>query len=442
MNDLGLLYCDRGRMTRPSRCSGTALEARRDRLGADHLDTLESMGNLAILLHRARADTTRPSPCTSRRWTGGVPQLGADHPHTLAGMHNLAVAVPRPGAGTTRPSRFSIKCWRPAAQTSAPITPTRSTPCTSLAVLYQSRGQLRPGRAASTSRSWRAAVPDRAPTTPTAPHHAAAWPRTTCMRGRYDQAEPLFKEVLAAQRVKPGADHPDTIITMSNLGVLYRDRGRYREAEPLFREALAGARKTHGLGHPNTHTIYQPSGHPPRQTGYAAPRRAAAARAGLVPARPTRAGSVTTPTSSGPVREPAGAEEIRRGRAVRAGLPGHPRQEQAGRLDDVLHQVPARRCALGQKKYAEAEPLLEQGYAGMKEREAKIAENGKVYLTQALEWLVQLHDARGNRAEAAKWRKELEAPATGRRAVGEVAASDHVFGGQHRVAHWFGRWCR
>jgi hypothetical protein len=63
---------------------------------------------------------------------------------------------------------------------------------------------------------------------------------------------------------------------------------------------------------------------------------------------------------------------------------------------------------LGQEKYADAEPLLVQGYAGLKEREAAIPKHAKVSLTQALERLVQLFDARGNRSEVARWRKELE----------------------------------
>ena len=64
---------------------------------------------------------------------------------------------------------------------------------------------------------------------------------------------------------------------------------------------------------------------------------------------------------------------------------------------------------LGQKKYAEAEPLLLAGYEGMKQREAKIPPLSKFRLTEALERLVQLDDALEKKDEAAKWRKELEA---------------------------------
>ena len=45
----------------------------------------------------------------------------------------------------------------------------------------------------------------------------------------------------------------------------------------------------------------------------------------------------------------------------------------------------------------------------MKQREAKIPAQGKIRLLEAVERLVQLYEAMGNPAGAAKWRKELEA---------------------------------
>jgi hypothetical protein len=64
---------------------------------------------------------------------------------------------------------------------------------------------------------------------------------------------------------------------------------------------------------------------------------------------------------------------------------------------------------VGQKKYADAEPLLLAGYEGMKKREDKIPAYGKIRLTEAVERLVQHYDATDKKDEAAKWRKELEA---------------------------------
>jgi len=63
---------------------------------------------------------------------------------------------------------------------------------------------------------------------------------------------------------------------------------------------------------------------------------------------------------------------------------------------------------LGQKKFADAEPLLFAGYEGMKQREATIPALGKVNLITALERLVQLYEATNKPDETARWRKELE----------------------------------
>jgi hypothetical protein len=61
---------------------------------------------------------------------------------------------------------------------------------------------------------------------------------------------------------------------------------------------------------------------------------------------------------------------------------------------------------LGQKKYAEAEPLLFAGYEGMKARANSIPRQGQVSLTEAVERLVQLYDAWGKKDQADKWRQQ------------------------------------
>jgi serine/threonine protein kinase/tetratricopeptide (TPR) repeat protein len=63
---------------------------------------------------------------------------------------------------------------------------------------------------------------------------------------------------------------------------------------------------------------------------------------------------------------------------------------------------------LRQKKFAEAEGPLLQGYEGMVQREAKIPSHEKGRRSEALERLVQLYEAWNKPAEAAKWRAELE----------------------------------
>jgi len=62
---------------------------------------------------------------------------------------------------------------------------------------------------------------------------------------------------------------------------------------------------------------------------------------------------------------------------------------------------------LGQKKYAEAEPLLLSGYEGMRQREARIPLEGKPRLTETLQRLVQLYEATDRPDQAGQWKRKL-----------------------------------
>jgi len=62
---------------------------------------------------------------------------------------------------------------------------------------------------------------------------------------------------------------------------------------------------------------------------------------------------------------------------------------------------------LGQKKYAQAEPHLLDGFSGLKNRIDQMGDEARVLrLGQATEWLVELYTAIGKPDEAAKWRAE------------------------------------
>src|SRR5262249_15808856 len=59
---------------------------------------------------------------------------------------------------------------------------------------------------------------------------------------------------------------------------------------------------------------------------------------------------------------------------------------------------------LGQEKYGDAEPLMREGYEGMKQRRDKIPAQSKDRLTRALEWLIELADATGKLDDAERWK--------------------------------------
>jgi hypothetical protein len=69
------------------------------------------------------------------------------------------------------------------------------------------------------------------------------------------------------------------------------------------------------------------------------------------------------------------------------------------------------RALYGQKKFADAEPLLVEGYEGMKNRRDSMPPDSKRTVTGTLEWLVEFYEARGEAGDAEKaaaYKAELE----------------------------------
>jgi tetratricopeptide (TPR) repeat protein len=56
-------------------------------------------------------------------------------------------------------------------------------------------------------------------------------------KGRYPDAEPLYKRSLAIIERAFGPDHPDVARSLNNLVDLYQAEGHYAEAEPLYKPA-------------------------------------------------------------------------------------------------------------------------------------------------------------------------------------------------------------
>ncbi len=65
-------------------------------------------------------------------------------------------------------------------------------------------------------------------------------------RGRYEEAEALFREALSIRRELYGEEHKDVATSLNNLGLVLHQRGRTEEGERRLREALQMRRKLLG----------------------------------------------------------------------------------------------------------------------------------------------------------------------------------------------------
>ncbi len=365
-NDLAELYQVQGHYAKAETLIKEVLEVRTAKLGADHPDTLTAKNHLAAL-YMNEGRYPKAEQLFKEVLEVRTAKLGADHPATLTSKHNLATAVPGPGAVRPRPSHSYKEVLEVRTAKLGADHPDTLTSKNNLAALYRVQGQ-------------------------------------------YAKAEPLFKEVLEARTAKLGAGHPHTLISKNNLALLYQAQGQYAKAEPLFRQAVDGLRNKVGLNHANTQTAIRNL--VDCYDCLKAPEKAEPLLRELAEFWKDKAGADSLPFA---------------GQLASLGL-NLLQQRKALDAEHVLRDCLAIRqnkvpddwttfntksalggALLAQKKFADAEPLLLKGYEGMKQRDAKIPPQGKVRLTEALERLVQLYDATGQKDKVQVWRKKLEA---------------------------------
>jgi eukaryotic-like serine/threonine-protein kinase len=71
-------------------------------------------------------------------------------------------------------------------------------------------------------------------------------------QGKFAEAEPILAQALKAERRVLGAEHPETLNTMNNLGLLYQYQGKYAQAEPLLSQTFEIRRRVIGEEGPDT----------------------------------------------------------------------------------------------------------------------------------------------------------------------------------------------
>ena len=229
--------------------------------------------------------------------------------------------------------------------------------------------------------------------------------------GRLDDAIRVQEEALRLKQDNPGPEHPDTLRTRDALAAAYHRGGRTAQAIALQEETVKLAKRKMALEHPhallfksNLAEMYSAAGRwseavPMHEEVY----KLARAKLGL-----------DHPETLNFLDRLANAYlETRRWSDAEGLLRESLRIQESKRADDWLRFQSMSRLGaalVGQKKLAEAAPLLIQGYEGMKAREAKIPAHSKKNLATAAGRIVLLYEAWGKTAEAAEWRAKAGLP--------------------------------
>ena len=206
-----------------------------------------------------------------------------------------------------------------------------------------------------------------------------------------------------------GADHPSTLKTLHNLAATYKADGRLGDAIRLFEEVRDRRTAQLGRDHPDTLITLENLALAYEATGQ--PDRAEAVLRDVLARREQKAGRATTAAAG--TLHALGSVLVRRGRWADAEAPLREcvavrvkQEPDAWTTFETKSVLGA--ALLGQQAYDRAEPLLLDGYEGLKRRRPKLPAGDTARLDEAVQRLVQLYDAWGKPDEVAKWRKELE----------------------------------
>jgi serine/threonine protein kinase/tetratricopeptide (TPR) repeat protein len=185
--------------------------------------------------------------------------------------------------------------------------------------------------------------------------------------GRIGEAIAMHEATLKLMESKLGPDHPHTLGCRNSLARAYQAAGRLTDALPLFESTVKISNAKRGPDHSFTLLAMNNLA-----GAYLEVRRWAEAE--------------TLLSDCLGLREKKKPEDWRK-----------------------YHTLSQRGASLlGQKKHAEAEPLLLEGYQGLKARENLIPFLDNKKLTEATARIVTLYESWGKADKAAEWRKKVE----------------------------------
>ena len=220
---------------------------------------------------------------------------------------------------------------------------------------------------------------------------------------RLDLSIPLFEECLKLRKVKSGEDHPETMRAKANLGVDYKDVGRLAEALPLLEEANRAVRKYPTLLWFRWQLLdaYIKAGRNDEAAALATVDAQRGPCCGVPAGDPQLAAMLAqTGLSLMNTKHWAEAEEVLR-KALTIREAKEPDDWRTFNTKSLLGGA-----LLGQKKHAEAEPLLKAGYEGMKQRAEKIPPEGKDRRGEAIDRLIELAEATNKPDDTKAWKDE------------------------------------
>jgi tetratricopeptide (TPR) repeat protein len=361
MNDLAIIYNVTARYPEAAALDNQILDIRRRALGPEHPDTLTTMHNLAIVYrHQARfadAETLHKQALEARRRV-----LGPEHPFTVSSINNLALVYLDQNRSAEAVPLFEEAMDIRRRVLGADHPDTLGT-VSSLAIIEVGLGRYEKASALFKQglESWRRQFGDVDPSTPQWMQGVAY---TAALLGRRAESEALFRQAVDMCSRVQGTDHPATLDMLNDIAFLYQREGRYALAETYGADVLARRRRVLGAEHPDTIVSM------------------------------TNAAMTYVSEGKFVLSEALAREAWAVSRKVQ------PDSWEGFYAESLLGESLA-----GMKRYAEAEPLLLEGYNGMSHRKDQIIAPAWFAVDRVGDWIPQLYDAWGKPERAGAWRQ-------------------------------------
>jgi serine/threonine protein kinase len=372
MSDLAALYQSVNQLPEAVKLLTAVVESQTETLGADHPETLATLGRLAWAGYVNEGKTDLTLERYSRVIGGFVTQLGPDHPATLIarGMRGLV------RADIDKPSAIQ-----------------------ELEQVYADMVRVRGSEH---------------PDTLTVQHNLASVYETA---GKLSQAIDMLDQVYKAKVKKIGADHPQTLLTLSRLASTHQLAGHLDQAVVLFRQSVEGFEKRGFQDQFAERSLSRLIAGLEKQELYA---EAESWRRKWLAALKEHH-KENSPQYAYQL-EGLGLDLLEQQQWVEAEKVVRECQALQTKLFDTAPTMPTTgslkvspwrvahaksmlgKTLVGQKKFAQAETLLLEGYQGMKSQEGTIPKAFQSCLQEAASWLAQFYEARAIPEKVVKWR--------------------------------------
>ena len=368
MQSLGVNYFYQGQYAKAEPLLKQAFAYQMRTLGLDNSETLDTSDSLeALYLHDQRYAEAEalalPSFAAYKRL------YGPDHPYTVRSMFGLGTVYLKQGK-LPEAEALLLRVLDANTKVFGADHPNTLSTMGSLALTYDEQGKHAEALAMQkklyeAARKRGADLPD----TITQEETLASFQEKN---GELKQAEQTYKDTIERANRVLGPTHPQALVAISDLAYFYETQHRYTDALPLEFRGRDAALKAYG---------------------------------------PEQRQSISFTSTIGKdylaISQYAKAEaEFRT--ALAAIVKTAPDNWKRYNLESMLGGALA-----GEKKYAEAEPLMLSGYDGMKERESKLSPAVVPLFREDAERVTQLYVAWGKPEKAAEWRAKLSRDAQG-----------------------------